>query len=49
VLHAPPISFFSICSPFRLITDGSETLWLDNWESEVAGGTCRTADRGDDN
>jgi hypothetical protein len=30
---------------YGLITDNSETLGLDNLESEVAGGTCGTADR----
>ena len=29
-----------------IITDDSETLGLDNCEFEVAGGTCRTPDRG---
>jgi len=30
----------------RMITDDSETLWLDNLESEVVGGACAAADRG---
>jgi hypothetical protein len=30
-----------------MIIDDLQTLGLDNVESEVAGGTCRTSDRGD--
>jgi len=29
-----------------ITTDESVTLYLDNWEFEMVGGTCGTADRG---
>ena len=35
---------FGIGSASGIITDDSETLWLDNLEFEVVGGTCGNAD-----
>jgi len=45
------LNFYSVVhvgswSTSGIITDDSETFWLDNLESEVVGGTCGAPDRG---